>query len=154
MHLHLRGVCRNAVNAGPALVLEDDPGVHRLVIGIPPCEAPRLAHEIRRGPGCDPSIYSVASALLGAPGRRDAQVWVDLGEDQLVAEIRWEGDGESRSLPCQPRDAVVLAAVAGVPIVAGERLARRIQACLVGGAPMPLPDPRSWLDRVRPEDFA
>ncbi len=152
MRLHLRGLCKNALNAGPALILEDGPGVHRLVIGVPACEAACLAHEVQRGPLCDPSIFTAAAAFIGGMPGLSVEVWIDMESERMVAQVRL-GGGQA-PVPCAPRDAVVLAAVAGLPIFAGASLARQVQRCPADGPPVPLPDPRAWLDRVRPEDFA
>ncbi len=154
MHLRLRGLCNTAPNSGPALVLEDAPGLHRLAIGVPACEAPRLAHEIRRGALCEPSIYTAAAALLGRLRTWGAHVWIDLQDGSLVAQLRWGAEGGPPPVPCAARDLVVLAAVAGLPLIASEALARQIRGCPPDATPPALTDARTWLDRVRPEDFA
>jgi hypothetical protein len=154
MHLRLLGVYTAELNHGPALVLEDDAGLHRLAIGMPGCEAGRPAHEIRRGPRCEPSIYTAAAALLGRLSTPGLHVWLDLRDGALVAELRWRAQGALPAVPCAPRDLVALAAVAGLPLVAGETLACQIRGCPPDGESAALPDARAWLDRVRPGDFA
>jgi hypothetical protein len=153
MHLRLLGVGMAELNHTPALVLEEGAGPHRLAIGVPACEAARLAHEIRRGPLCEPSAYT-AAALIGRLAAPGVHGWLDLRDGALAAELRWGTPGAAPAVPCASRDLVVPAAVAGLPLVAGGALACRIRRCPPDGAFAALPDARAGLDGVRPEDFA
>lgn len=144
MRLHVRGLCSNPLNAGPALLLEDIAGAHRLLLGVPPAEAPVFAHELRRGPTCDPSIYTAAPALLGRLRGRDVHVWLEVQGECVAGELRWSVEGK-----------VVLAGVGGPPIVAREALTRRIQDGTTRGAHLAPDDARAWSTacgpRISPE---
>jgi hypothetical protein len=52
------------------------------------------------------------------------------------------------------RDAVVFAAVAGLPIIASQAPAEDLGRATPERSPLPLPDPAAWLEGVRPEEFA
>jgi bifunctional DNase/RNase len=62
-----------------------------------------------------------------------------------------ERDGREMMLPCHPADAVALAVRAGKPIMAHDSALAHARS---SGTPSPEDAARSWLDQVRPADFA
>lgn len=154
--MRVKGICRCRRHALPSIFLEDSTGERVLAIGVPPGEAKRIAHELRPGPACEPSIFTAFPEALRFLGAEKIMAWLDLHGKELVGGIGLAPPGREIFIRCAPLDVVVLAAVARIPARIGRSLARAV------GAAQPSAEACSegrrdgvaeWLERVRPEDF-
>ena len=156
LEMRVRGLCRCARHPVPSILLEDAAGALVLAIGVPAGEADRVAHELRRGPACDPSIFSSFVEALRALGARGVALWLDLHGKELLGGIDLALAERETFIRCAPRDVAVLAAVARIPVRIGRALARDLQAA-EPGAEACREERRDgvagWLERVQPEDF-
>ena len=157
LEMRVRGICRCPQHPVPLILLQDATGEHVLVIGVSPGEAERIAHEVRRTPACDPSIFTAFLEGLRFLGGAELALWLNLVGKELVAGIGLALPGRETVIRCAPRDVAVLAAVAGVSVRIGHALAHRIEGAQSVPEASVQPCGESvaeWLGRVRPEDFA
>lgn len=156
LEMRVRGICRCERHPVPSILLEDAAGARVLAIGVPPGEAERIAHEVRRGPACEPSIFSAFVEALRALGAQATTPWLDLHGKELVGGIDLALPERATFIRCAPRDVAVLAAVAHIPVRIGRALARDIETAQPG-AEACSEERRDglaeWLERVQPEDF-
>jgi hypothetical protein len=156
LEMRVRGICRCRRHALPSILLEDAPGEHVLALGLPPGEAERIAHELRRAPACDPSIFTAFLEAIRFLGAEKLIAWLDLHGKELVGGIALAPPGREVFIRCAPLDVAVLAAVARIPTRIGRALARDIEAApsgTDGHEEKREADVAEWLERVRPEDF-
>jgi len=157
LEMRVNGICRCSHHPMPAIVLRDQSGARLLAIGISPPEAERIAHELRRGRLCQPSIYTLAKQVLSMAGANGNVIpWLDHSEGALVGGVEFTRVGVRISLDCAPRDVAVLAAQWGVPIIVRDALAADVEqtAETVATEHLAPSDAGAWLERIRPEDFS
>lgn len=137
------------------IVLEDVEHRYRLTFSTDPHEAQRLARAMGRARcTCNP-VYDFVHSLLRALGATITHVVLDdAGSRSIRAVVCLDREGLELTLPCYPPDALALALRAKVPIYATTSALAHAEHLSPDEALRSTPaDVRTWLDRVRPEDF-
>ncbi len=156
LEMRVQGICRCPSHPMLAIVLRKSGATRLLAIGIPAEEAERIAHEMRRTPQCQPSIYTLARHILAITADPKQIVpWLDIRDGTLMGGVEFVRGDLRISLECAPRDVAVLAAQWAMPVRIQDALAADLEqkdGTVLAHDAEPA-DLTGWLDRVRPEDF-
>lgn len=135
----------------PMVMLQAEGQDRWLAFYVPMNEANRLARCLgKTSCPCTP-IFELTEQLIGRLGAVLVRAYLEGDDRGISAGILLERDGLEMPLPCHPADALALAVRARAPIVALDSALAHARSA---GAPPSDRSVRSWLDSVRPEDFA